>query len=429
MNVLKCNECNIVIDEMLAFIQNKVSVIDEETLVRVCKSSFTSEEIKKSKSLLFDSIPTDSRKILRKNKGKEERDLGDIVNLFKSAEPDIIPVFVARQLEKLPPIMWDHLDCTKLLKDLMRVKTDMEEFKSTYATLNQLKELKSEFLQFKNDSFPPASVSSVCKVNLRRGAWVMDSGPEGLSHHHNSTINESYNNGKESSLNNADESVMQTRYHEIGRVVEKHTDCYLSKRQRSSAGSADDVVASGGANSPETGLKQVAATSSSAGVNVQSEPQLTHSDNGIITDERSSVLTPLNDDNSGWQRVERRRKQLKYRYSGKSGVARDLEFNFRAAEKKVPVFITNIHSETTKEDIIKYIRSKTRESVLLQKINIKKQTDHSAFKFYVSEAKLSMYLDEKLWPEGIIFRKFVNVGHKNMNRVTSVSGSTNNNNG
>lgn len=89
-NVLKCDKCNIVIDEMLSYIQNKVSVIDEVTLVRICVSSFTGEEIKTSKSLLFDSIPTNLRKIIRKNKGKEERDLSDIINLFKSADPDDI---------------------------------------------------------------------------------------------------------------------------------------------------------------------------------------------------------------------------------------------------------------------------------------------------------------------------------------------------
>ncbi|XP_026315752.1 uncharacterized protein LOC113227094 [Hyposmocoma kahamanoa] len=33
--VIKCNTCNIVIDEMLSYIQNKVSVMDEETLVRI----------------------------------------------------------------------------------------------------------------------------------------------------------------------------------------------------------------------------------------------------------------------------------------------------------------------------------------------------------------------------------------------------------
>lgn len=173
---------------MLSYIQNKVSVIDEETLVRICKSSFKGEEIKKSKSLLFESISTNLRKIMRKSKGKEERDLADIINLFKSAEPDDIPVFVARQLEKLPPITFDHLDCTKLLKDIVRMQSNIDEMKNNYATLNQLQELRAELLQSKYDSFVPISAF---KVNKRRGACLMNSGPIGLTHVHDSSLNES----------------------------------------------------------------------------------------------------------------------------------------------------------------------------------------------------------------------------------------------
>lgn len=104
--ILKCNVCNIVIDEMFSYIQNKISVSDEETLVRICTSSFTSEEIKISKTLLFESLPTSQRKIVRKNKRKEERDLEDIINVLKTVDPDFVPLFVAHQLEKLPPILF-----------------------------------------------------------------------------------------------------------------------------------------------------------------------------------------------------------------------------------------------------------------------------------------------------------------------------------
>lgn len=111
---VKCNVCNIVIDEMLSYIQNKLSVIDEETLVRLCTSAFTAAEIKISKALLFESVPTGKRNVLRKGDRKEQREINDIMNLFRTADPSSIPVFVARQLEKLPPILFDHLDCTKL---------------------------------------------------------------------------------------------------------------------------------------------------------------------------------------------------------------------------------------------------------------------------------------------------------------------------
>ncbi|KAJ8704358.1 hypothetical protein PYW08_013082 [Mythimna loreyi] len=99
--VVKCVSCNVVIDELLSYIQNKISVIDEDTLVRLCTSTFTSEDIENSKTLLYESVSVQKAKIKRKNKGKEQRDLVDIINVFKSVEPDQFPIFVARDLEKL----------------------------------------------------------------------------------------------------------------------------------------------------------------------------------------------------------------------------------------------------------------------------------------------------------------------------------------
>ncbi|XP_060810103.1 uncharacterized protein LOC132904205 [Amyelois transitella] len=188
-DIVKCNVCNIVIDEMLSYIQNKISVIDEESLVRICVSAFTGEEIKNSKSLLFSAIPTERRKIQRKRKGKESRDMDDIIMLFKSTDPENLPVFVARQLEKLPPVTFDHLDCTKLLKDLTRMSAEIENIKSRYATLSQLEEMKLDVNRFKSMSIP---ATPCFNVNMKRGAWGRNSGPMGLSQFQNSTLNESH---------------------------------------------------------------------------------------------------------------------------------------------------------------------------------------------------------------------------------------------
>ncbi|KAI8427257.1 hypothetical protein MSG28_014850, partial [Choristoneura fumiferana] len=156
-NLLKCNVCNIVIDELLSYVQNKLSLIDDTTLI----------------------LSTDQRKISRKKSGKEARDLEDIVALLKSIESDKVPIFVARKLEKLPPLTLDHLDCTKLLKDLAKVQRELETIKSSYATITQLEELRLDINNMKYAPLPQAAFSA---VNMKRGAWIHDSGPIGLSH-------------------------------------------------------------------------------------------------------------------------------------------------------------------------------------------------------------------------------------------------------
>ncbi|XP_028173003.1 uncharacterized protein LOC114361969 [Ostrinia furnacalis] len=188
MSCVKCNSCNIVIDELLSYIQNKISISDEESLVKICSSFFTTEQIENSNILLFQAVPSELKRKIRKGKGKENRELYDIISFFKATDQDVLPIFVARDLEKLPPITFDHLDVSKLLKDLVRVQTEIETLKSSCVTINQFEDFKNEFLKVKERSPPFSAV----KVNMKRGAYC-NSGPMGLSHLDESLL-QSYEN-------------------------------------------------------------------------------------------------------------------------------------------------------------------------------------------------------------------------------------------
>lgn len=145
------------IDELLAYVQNKLSLIDEESLVKICVSTFDSEQFKKSKSLLFESIPSDlKRKPTRKGQGKEDRTMYDIISVFKVVDSDVMPIFVARNLEKLPPITFDHLDVPDLLKKIVILQEEVKNLKSTCVTVSQLDDLKSLLLEPKSQSPPTA---------------------------------------------------------------------------------------------------------------------------------------------------------------------------------------------------------------------------------------------------------------------------------
>ncbi|VVC91030.1 unnamed protein product [Leptidea sinapis] len=66
----------------------------------------------------MECLPSELRRPVRKGKDKENRMLHDIISLLKSVDLDILPDFVARDLEKLPPFTFDYLDVSKFLKDM-----------------------------------------------------------------------------------------------------------------------------------------------------------------------------------------------------------------------------------------------------------------------------------------------------------------------
>ncbi|XP_073957557.1 uncharacterized protein [Choristoneura fumiferana] len=385
-NAIKCNTCNIIIDELLSYVQNKISVIDEETLVRLCTTSFTSIEIQNSKTLLFESLPTNKRNIQRKRDGKAQRDINDIIQLFKITDPDVIPIFVARQLEKLPPVTFDHLDCTKLLKDLVRLQADINEVKMIYATAKDVEDLKIEVSNLKRIATPTRL--SLCTVNNRRGAWCMDmdSGPVGLSHTHNSTGNGTAGAMKDDTLSliRNNESIQYRSMVMSGSNPTAHCKEIIVP---------DEVTAAGEMSQRDDQLIEPECASLNANILANSVDQ--------------QPLTNLSKDEGEFETVVYKKKKVNYRYRGQIGAANESNTLFKAAERKIPMFITNIHIDTQEHDIAKYILEKTQETVSLEKINMKRPTGHKAYKFFVCPSKLPIFLDVNNWPQGIIFRRFI----------------------
>lgn len=177
VNTLKCVNCNLVICEVLAFIQNKLDVMDNESLIRICVSAFSDEDIVAAKKLLFSSLKT-KHKFVSRRKQKKEKDLEDMLTVLKTAEPDQLPVFVAYNLEKLPPVCFDHIDVTKLLKDLVSLQEEIKQIKVNYVTKEDLENKQKKDRMSVNS--PLSYINS--NINIRRGGYLLDSGPFGLSH-------------------------------------------------------------------------------------------------------------------------------------------------------------------------------------------------------------------------------------------------------
>lgn len=400
---LKCNSCNIVIDELLAYIQNKISLCDEGSLVKICVSVFTSEEIEKSKSLLFESIPADKRKPVRKGQGKENRALSDIISVFKTL-PDLLPVFVARNLEKLPPITFDHLDVSDLLKRLMILQSDVQNLKASYVSIEQLEELRREF-----QSSLCHNVNSLCdtenvNMNLRINA----------------------NFGAEKPDNNVDDSLLMVS-NLCDQTISNHGSNEQSHVHNLSDEGTSKALFSTNLTAAGTPAIQRASGSKTAPVELvdESSPAATSAPSKQLLDvipdnTKSSQLVSKPSSSGQWTTVTyRRRNNRKVR--GKFGIGSDSSGNFKAAERKVPIFISNIHVNTTEHDILQYISAKTNVYVKLERIISKKQQLHKSYKFFVPMSMEKSFLEDDFWPNGIIFRRFLH--YKNPHSVNKIIGN------
>ncbi|KAJ2937314.1 hypothetical protein O0L34_g19482 [Tuta absoluta] len=364
--------------------------------------------------------------------------------IFKEVDPKLFPIFVARELHKLPPVTFDHIDVTSLLNDILLLKTTVEEIKSNYVSYEHLQDIKdlvavdSERSRIISNS--NARNINMMNVNTKRGAYnENDSGPMGLSYLnqsvHGGTVNYNKTTNERSSCQDGSYDVEhnlsrsptpgQTNMLPLSGVHKELQMSVLSfdKINEVSAPVLVGMNTAGALTLQDKTVcdKNIKSLSPRNTVGQEDESVLSGytslkpSDNCKDTSatdiaNKSTTMADLVKKDGDWKTVYYRKTRInKNKLEGKMGKANPAQNgNFRAAESKVPILITNVHKETKECDIVNYIAASTNERVTLQQIRIKdKWKNHNAYKISVSKFKLALFLDESMWPEGIIFRRFV----------------------
>lgn len=437
---VKCVNCNVVINELLAFLRNVLDFMDEVSIHQLCTSSFTADDIVNAKTLLFESLATSKKMPIRRKDGKKKmsRDLDDIVCLMKATDPDLFPIFVAKELHKLPPVTFDHVDATRLLKDILILQNKCKDLEDKMVTKEQFDVLKFEVQNVKCASLVNNFCTPNININKRRGACLENSvildnsGPIGLQYVPISATQLT-----------ADSRANDSAIENSPRItIHRANDGDSKKRKQTDAAIMNDVSESETFNrSTRRGMMFAETeTSNAAGVTLNEpitapttcvtcapgpieSPTIVTYATAMSTGTKSSELQTVDssslcktnvnseqmveDPDKDWKLVQNKPSKQKRLASQRGRASTEPNVNFRAADVKVPLLISNVSTETQETDIISYIKTKTNESVSLKKINIKSFKKYNAFKVFVSKHKVDIFLNDQLWPEGITFRRFV----------------------
>lgn len=437
-NLVKCSKCNIVINEVLAFVNNKLDVMDEESISRICISAFSENDIVEAKNLLFESIPAATKeKKTRRGDGKSLRNIDDIICTLKETDPEEIPIFVARELQKLPPILFDHVDVTKILKDLVIIQQDISVIKQQYAMTEQLEKLQCEFDMLKQTSL----VNNYgYNVNNRRGACLTESfdgdgdqvrhpmGDISTSTMHN-TITSSpetvyreivhdnfLSEGSSTAMSNTNAQPLLSEYSEINDANKCKTEPHSNSNKVQNSVKANNVAISTS--------QPTANTVSHASQLIEDEVAYIskHTDCMISATSVNTKKTMADIVKEGewkketegneWIQAQRRRHRNRFAVNrGKAEV--DTNVKFKAAEIKVPIYIYNVAKDVTLCDITKYVTSKSKLNVTVEQMSMKVDKQYNSYKIFVPKENLELFLQDDFWPVGIAYRRFVNFGYKN----------------
>lgn len=397
--VIKCSHCNIIINELLSFIQNKVEVIDEATLISICAKTFSEEEIYKAKSLLYDSLLGEKLQYSRKKNDMGQRDLEETISIFKQYDSKKLPVFVARNLENLPPILWNQLDVTALLKSLVRLQSDVDSIKNNLVTTDQLREVQTDIENLKLTSL--VNCDYAAKNSNRRAAFLtttLDSGPAGLA-----DLSVSQDTIKEyrsidlsySTVAAAAAVPISTAFHQgMDTSAESHLPppAMLSQHsvapvpQRPSASNTTSVSARAARVANRTNAIKTATVK---------VPRVSAEESNKNT--ATSKQTPADADNN-WTVVSRKRKSSQRKVVRGSGVASDL---LCAADRIKYLHLWGARSDMTERNVIDYLNKKKQSNLYTaEKLVTKRSQGYASFKIGVPEASLEQCLSSEFWPTG-----------------------------
>ena len=122
------NGKTLVEDELLNFLVVKMKTLSQDDIILLTVNHFGSEWIENSKKVLFDLCPTTQRFVTHKGPQKDANNVKSCLKVLNEAGENI-PRFVSHHLDELPPVTYNSIDVSCMLRTLERVSADISSLK------------------------------------------------------------------------------------------------------------------------------------------------------------------------------------------------------------------------------------------------------------------------------------------------------------
>lgn len=361
-------ECNLVVNEVLAFMATKCDGMDDLSVIKICSSWFSEEEIDVAKVLICEV--TNTKKTVRKGEKKHVNNISDIIKILSETKAEKLPIFVAKDLNRIPPVTFDHLDVSSILKTMAVMKTELLTLKHTFH--EEVTRLNDEVSLLKNTSKRDQSERRVLSVRQDRSQRLSSIPTSQTQANHTTTL-----------------SVLPEIALEPGNEVEGQAVSYESQMTAPTYQTPDGPSFS---KVTRGGQKRTLAE---LGV---------HDDNddGFQTvsykRKRPRIAEQQNTDNV--QSSAQRRNIVRNRRGTK------ISEKLKAADHVVWIYVSRFQNDCTEKDIETYICENGQSVFTVEQLKPKNPTNFSSFKIAVEKKRLEDILKEDFWPSGIVFRTF-----------------------
>lgn len=364
----------LIANELLAFIQNAIDTMDEVSIMQICKSNFKEDDISKGKMLLFQATGKLDQMPSRRRDGTG-KSIQDIITFLKVTDPDDVPTFVAKELHKLPPVTFDHVDVTRLLKDITSLKSSLAEVQCKLEkSENTIDELRAEIVLLRS-VVSESRTNDEANVNTRRGAQIASVS--------------SFASAKLESSSIAN--------------IEGDASCPAAPCPSAPAENTSRVTTS----TPKLAYAAIAAANKPAA----SQPK---QQKGGKQNRRCETLLgnsiqrcPAKQecDEDGFTKVQKKKRKATCRNQRGAGLTGP-NMLLRPAIPTTLLYVSRLHHSTKVEEIVEYMKVKTNWTLRVEKLEPRHNTNFKSFVVRVPTQHLDAILKEEFWPKGVVYRRF-----------------------
>ena len=177
LNVDEVSVPELVVNEVLCFVQQRCSLLTFDDLVKICADFYNDEEIEQARLLLTKFVP--SKRIGKPQGAKKVVATRTVSALVKVClDPGVqLPTFCAANIARLPAVDASHVDISAILIELSALRSQVRAIDELRSQLHVIDELRSEVADLRKMLSVPVATYGISTESIVGVSSNVDSAP------------------------------------------------------------------------------------------------------------------------------------------------------------------------------------------------------------------------------------------------------------
>ena len=407
----------VVVNELLCFVTNKIDVMTQDVLVKLCADFYDCNSIVTAKKLLYEKIQdlniaiTLPRYAKRKGLNRNKSDILDIIRLCHEVGSSV-PVFVARDLSSLPAVSANSFDVALLVRDIEAMKLQLLGLADMSALSRQIVAAVESITKARPvESAPQQPVGSTCIVHaaVKEGALLHDNVDNEIESIAADGSNQSVSSPTdirpdvevpvrcEVDLTGSEDASVSTT------AVNDVRDPPAAPRPRQNSDSVRSLAEVVASSPPPTDSREFQHVTRHRSRNNRSSNNSIAASNNSIAASNNGISAS----NKAHPRVSKTNSPTHVIGSGRQGAACCIQAAQRHGRQSVTggLFISRVAANTSASSLRRYIKDCCGVNAKCFAIKTKYDT-YSSFRV-LADSHLDKLLEPSIWPAGVLIRDFL----------------------